>query len=151
MYPPDIIRAMDYGTILAKQRSGDQTAGSHADMYRAATLGGAKMLGRDDLGRLAPGSKADITIVDLSQLRTGPIDDPIRTMVLNANGAHVKTVIVDGRTVVENGAIPGLDVEAMRHRAQAYFETYRAAYSEWDHLRRPTEVLFPPSFRTITQ
>lgn len=151
MYPPDIIRAMDYATNMAKQRSRDQTAGSHADMYRAATLGGARMLGRDDLGRLAPGSKADITVVDLSQLRTGPIDDPIRTMVMNANGAQVKTVIVDGRTVVEDGAVPGVDVEAMRRRAQSYFETYKAAYSEWDHLRRPTEVLFPPSFRTIVR
>ena len=120
-------------------------------MYRAATLGGARMLGRDDLGRLAPGPKADITVVDLSTLRTGPIDDPIRTMVMNANGAQVKTVIVDGRTVVENGAVPGVDVEALRRRAQAYFETYKAAYSEWDYLRRPTEVLFPPSFRTITR
>jgi cytosine/adenosine deaminase-related metal-dependent hydrolase len=151
MFPPDIIRTMDYATNMAKQRAGAQTAGSHADMYRAATLGGAKMLGRDDLGRLAPGSKADITVVDLSTLRTGPIDDPIRTMVLNANGAQVKTVIVDGRTVVEDGAVPGLDVEPMRRRAQAYFERYKAAYSEWDYLRRPTDVLFPPSFRTITR
>ena len=71
------------------------------------------MLGRDDLGRLAPGSKADIAIVDLSALRTGPIEDPIRTMVLNANGAHVKTVIVDGRTVVEDGAVPGVDTEGL--------------------------------------
>ena len=151
MFPPDIIRAMDYATNMAKQRSRDQTAGSHADMYRAATLGGARMLGRDDLGRLAAGSKADITVVDLSQLRTGPIDDPIRTMVMNANGAQVKTAIVDGRTVVEDGMVPGVDVAAMRHRAQAYFERYKAAYSEWDYLRRPTDVLFPPSFRTVTR
>jgi cytosine/adenosine deaminase-related metal-dependent hydrolase len=149
MFPPDIIRALDYATNMAKQRSRAQTAGSHADMYRAATLGGATMLGRDDLGRLAPGSKADITVVDLSALRTGPIDDPIRTMVLNASGAHVKTVIVDGRTVVEDGAVPGVDVQAMRRRAQTYFERYKAAYSEWDYLGRPTDVLFPSSFRTV--
>ncbi|MCC7370109.1 MAG: amidohydrolase family protein [Chloroflexi bacterium] len=149
MFPPDIIRAMDYASNMAKQRVRDQSAGSAADMFRAATLGGAKLLGRDDLGRLAPGSKADITIVDLSQLRTGPIDDPIRTMVMNANGAQVKTVIVDGVTVVEDGQIPGQDVEAMRARAQRYFETYKAAYSERDYLRRPTDVLFPPSFKTV--
>jgi cytosine/adenosine deaminase-related metal-dependent hydrolase len=151
MFPPDIIRAMDYATNMAKQRARDQTAGAAADMYRAATLGGARMLGRDDLGRLAPGTKADITVVDLSTPRTGPIDDPIRTIVMNANGAQVKTVIVDGRTVVENGAVPGVDVDAMRRRAQTYFETYKAAYSEWDYLRRPTDVLFPPSFRTVAR
>ena len=100
-------------------------------------------------GGWRPGAKADITVVDLSPLRTGPIDDPIRTMLMNANGGQVKTVIVDGRTVVEDGQIPGVDVEAMRRRAQAYFETYKAAYSERDYLRRPTDELFPPSFRTV--
>jgi cytosine/adenosine deaminase-related metal-dependent hydrolase len=151
MFPPDMIRAMDYAANLAKQRSGDQSAGSYADLYRAATLGGARFLGRDDLGRLAPGCKADVTVVDLGSLRTGPVDDPIRTLVLNASGAYVKTVIVDGRTVVDDGTLPGLDVSSMRRRAQAYFEKYRSAYSEWDTLRRPSEVLFPPTFRTITR
>src|SRR5262249_34933314 len=135
MFPPDVLRALDYATNMAKQRAGNQTAGSHADLYRAATLGGARMLGRDDLGRLARGAKADITIVDLSTLLTGPVDDPIRTMVLNAGGAQVKTVIVDGRTVVADGAVPGVDIEGVRRRAQDYFERYKARYSEWDHLR----------------
>jgi cytosine/adenosine deaminase-related metal-dependent hydrolase len=149
MFPPDVIRALDYASNLAKQRSGEQSAGSYSDLYRAATLAGARLLERDDLGRLAPGAKADINVVDLSALRTGPIDDPIRTMVLNASGASVTTVIVDGRTVVEQGVVPGVDAERMRREAQAYFETYKKAYGEWDYLRRPTEVLFPPTFRTI--
>ena len=151
MFPPDIIRALDYAANLAKQRSSDQAAASYADLYRAATLGGARLLGRDDLGRLAPGAKADITIVDLSSLRTGAIEDPIRTMILNASGAHVKTVIIDGRSVVEDGTLPGIDVASMRQRAQSYFQAYRAAYREWDYLGRPSEVLFPPTFRTITR
>ena len=151
MFPPDMIRALDYAANLAKQRAGEQSGGAYADLYRAATLGGARLLGRDDLGRLAPGSKADITVVDLGSLRTGPIEDPIRTMLLNASGAHVKTVIVDGRTVVEDGAVPGVDVEQMRSRAQQYFDRYVRAYSEWDYLRRPTDALFPPTFRTISR
>jgi cytosine/adenosine deaminase-related metal-dependent hydrolase len=151
MFPPDMIRALDYAANLAKQRAGEQSAASYADLYRAATLGGARLLGRDDLGRLAPGSKADITVVDLSMLRTGPIEDPVRTMVLSASGACVKTVIVDGRTLVEDGAVPGVDVEQMRHRAQRYFDKYVAAYSEWDYLRRPAHTLFPPTFRTINR
>jgi cytosine/adenosine deaminase-related metal-dependent hydrolase len=151
MFPPDIIRTLDYASNMAKQRAGSQTAGAPADLFRAATLGGATMLGRDDLGRLAPGSKADIVVVDLSPLRTGPIEDPIRTLLMNANGRDVKTVIVDGRTVVEDGAIPGLDVEATRRRAQTYFESYKAAYSERDYLRRSPDAIFPPTFRIVGQ
>ena len=149
MFPPDIIRTLDYGSNMAKQRAGSQAAGRPSDLFRAATLGGARMLGRDDLGRLAPGAKADITIVDLSALRTGPIEDPIRMLLMNCNGRDVRTVIVDGRTVVEDGAIPGLDVEAMQRRAQAHFETYRAAYSERDSLRRTPDELFPPTFPIV--
>src|SRR5262249_58048509 len=103
---------------------------SAADFCRAATLDGARALGRDDLGRLAPGAKADLTVVDLGQLRIGPIDDPIRTMLYSAGGAHVRHVVVDGRTVVEEGRIPGLDAEAMRRRAPAPLQTMPAAYAQ---------------------
>jgi cytosine/adenosine deaminase-related metal-dependent hydrolase len=87
--PPDMIRVMDEGSNLAKLVARDQSAGASADFFRAATLGGARALGRDDLGRLAPGAKADLVIVDLDALRTGPIDDPIRTLLDNTNGNQV--------------------------------------------------------------
>jgi 8-oxoguanine deaminase len=148
-FPPDMIRVMDLGSNLNKHADADQSAGAAADLYRAATVGGAEALGRDDLGRLAPGAKADVVVVDLSQLRTGPIDDPIRTLLYNANGANVRDVIVDGRTVVKNGQIPSLDAEEMRRRGQAWFEKMKAHYAERDYLGRTTEELFPPSFRTV--
>jgi 8-oxoguanine deaminase len=149
MFPPDMIRVMDYGSNVARLVAGRQEAGACVDLFRAATLGGAKALGRDDLGRIVPGAKADIVVVDLSQLRTGVYDDPIRTLLYNAGGHNVRTVIVNGRVVVQDGAIPGLDVQEHRRQAQAYFEKYVASYGERDYLRRPTEVLFPPSLRTI--
>jgi cytosine/adenosine deaminase-related metal-dependent hydrolase len=149
MFPPDMIRALDYVANPAKQRAQDQTAASYTELCRVATLGGARLLGRTDLGRLTLGAKADITVIDLNSLRTGRVDDPIRTMVLNGNGASIKTVIVDGRTVVNDWVVPGIDTEATRRRAQTYFHAYKRAYSDWDQLRRPPEVLFPPAFRTI--
>jgi 8-oxoguanine deaminase len=148
-FPPDMIRVMDLGSNLNKHADADQSAGRAADLFRAATVGGAEALGRDDLGRLSPGARADITVVDLSDLRAGPIDDPIRTMLYNASGASVRDVIVDGRTVVESGRIPGLDAEEMRQRGQAWFEKMKAHYAERDYLRRSTDELFPPSFRTV--
>ncbi|MFF0868477.1 amidohydrolase family protein [Nonomuraea sp. NPDC003560] len=148
-FPPDMIRNMDYGNNLAKLVTGRLDAGSAADYYRAATLGGARALGRDDLGRLAPGAKADLVVVDLSGPRTGPVDDPIRTMLMNCTGADVSTVVIDGRPVMRDRTIPGVDEESMRLRAQSYFETMKAAYSERDHLRRDPALLFPASFRVV--
>ena len=148
-FPPDLIRGMDYGNNVMKLIDGQKSAGAAADYFRAATLGGARALGRDDLGRLAPGALADLIIVDLSHLRTGPIDDPIRTLLMNAGGAFVRTVVINGRTVVRDGQIPGVDFVALKAAGQAYFDKMKAAYPERDYLRRPVKELFPPSFRLI--
>jgi cytosine/adenosine deaminase-related metal-dependent hydrolase len=147
--PPDMIRVMDYGSLAGKIVAHDQTATSAADLFRAATLGGATALGRDDLGRLAPGAKADITVVSLASLRSGPFDDPVRTMLYNTTGADVSTVVVNGRTILEDGSIPGIDVDELRERAQRYFDVYRASYTERDFRGRATDDLFPPSFPIV--
>ncbi|GAA3680236.1 amidohydrolase family protein [Nocardioides ginsengisoli] len=143
-FPPDVLRALDLGSMLTKAVERRQDAGSLTDLYRAATLGGAAALGRDDLGRLAVGAQADLVVMDLSDLRTGPIEDPVRTIVLNH--APVVRVVVDGRTVVEDGRVPGVDADAMRRRAQEHFDTYRHSFTDRDHRRRPTAELMPPTF-----
>ncbi|MFN8515977.1 MAG: amidohydrolase family protein [Chloroflexia bacterium] len=148
-FPPDMIRVMDYGSNVGKLVQGDQASSTAADFFRAATLGGAQALGRDDLGRLAPGAKADITIVDLSALHTGPIDDPIRTMLYNTTGASVRTVIINGRTVMHDRQIPGVDADAMRARAQRFFDAYKRAYTPRDFRQRHPDDLFPPSFTVV--
>lgn len=148
-FPPDLIRGMDVGNNLAKYIDNRKDAGSAADYFRAATLGGADALGRSDLGRLAPGAKADLVIVDLSHLRTGPIDDPIRTMLMNSSGTSVRTVIINGRTVMQDGQIPGVDFGQMKEEGQAYFTKLKNAYPERDYKGRAVEELFPSSFRVI--
>jgi cytosine/adenosine deaminase-related metal-dependent hydrolase len=148
-FPPDMIRVMDYGSLAGKIVAGDQSAASAADLFRAATLGGARALGRTDLGRLAPGAKADMIVVSLADLRTGPYADPIRTMLYNTTGACVSTVIVNGRTIMEEGHIPGVDVDDLRDRAQRYFDAYQASYTERDFRRRAPDDLFPPSFPIV--
>lgn len=150
-FPPDMIRTMDYGTNLSKLTTGRLEAGSAADYYRAATLGGARALGRDDLGRLAPGALADLVVVRLDGPRTGPVDDPVRTMLMNTSGADVDTVVVDGRTVLRGGTLPGVDETAWRLRAQGLFDRMKDAYAGRDYLHRTTAELFPGSFRSGDQ
>lgn len=149
-FPPDMIRALDTGSVLAKAVERRQTSGAVADLFRAATLGGASALGRDDLGRLAPGAKADLVVVALDDLRTGPVEDPLRSMVLHASGAQVRHVVIDGRWVVREGAVPGVDVDRLRRRAQELFDTYRSSFTERDALGRPADVLMPPTYSPMT-
>jgi 8-oxoguanine deaminase len=147
-FPPDMIRNIDIGVHMPKVIEGRTDAGSAADIYRAATLGGAAALGRDDLGRIAVGAKADMIIVDLSNPRVGMIEDPIRTLHMNCTGADIRSVIINGRMVMEDQVVAGIEAEAMRQRLKGYYATMKAGYSERDHLRRPTGEIFPPTFRT---
>jgi cytosine/adenosine deaminase-related metal-dependent hydrolase len=147
-YPPDLVRGMDVGSSLAKVVEGRLDAGSIADYFRAATLAGAEALGRDDIGRLEPGAQADIIAIDLSDPRLGVVDDPVRTVVMNGSARDVRMTVVAGRIVAMDGTIPGLDLQAMRARAQELFGRMRGAYSARDHERRQPGELFPPTFRS---
>lgn len=144
-YPPDMILNMHTGVMLARVADGNMQT-SAADYYTAATLGGAKALGRDDIGRLAPGALADIVIFDLSNPRIGQVHDPIQTMLLNGTGRDIRTVIVNGRVVVRDGAVPGIDLPAYHARAQQQFNKLIASYPERAHLHPPVSEIFKPSF-----
>jgi cytosine/adenosine deaminase-related metal-dependent hydrolase len=123
-FPMDMLMEMRYAAIMGKAVEMNRTAVTAEDVFNAATLGGAKALGRPDLGRLAPGAKADIVIVDLTGLHTALTYDPIKTMVYFASQNDIKTVIVDGRKVVEEGRIPGLDEEELGRKANEVNHRY---------------------------
>jgi len=145
-WPPDMIENMKLGALLCRLIARDPGACSAADLYDAATLGGAAALGRDDLGRLAPGAKADIAVIDLSGPHLGQVVDPVRALLLAASGRDVRHVVVDGRVVVEDGRIPGIDWDEFARRAQAQFEKLVALYPRrtWRHPQ--LAEIFPPSY-----
>jgi 8-oxoguanine deaminase len=93
---------------------------SHRDALRWATEGSAACIGRPGLGRIAVGMQADLALFTLDELRFSGALDPIAALVVC--GAHqADRVMVGGRWVVEDGAIPGLDLTALmrRHNAAA--------------------------------
>lgn len=118
-------------------------------VFNAATLAGARALRRDDIGRLAPGAKADIVILDMRTLRIGPYRDPIKALVNCGTGDDVETVIVDGRTVVESGRVVAIDEEALRREAQQEAERLWTTLPEWHWQRLTTEQFSPTSFPAL--
>ena len=145
-YPRDLISEMRWASLLCKVVEHDFTVATAADVFNAATLAGARALRRDDIGRLAPGAKADIVILDMQSLRIGPYRDPIKALVNCGTGDDVETVIVDGRTVVADGRVVGIDEEALRREAQQEAERLWATVPEWHWQRLTTEQLSPISF-----
>ncbi|MBI4194634.1 MAG: amidohydrolase family protein [Betaproteobacteria bacterium] len=148
-YPRDMIMNMRTASYLGKIMSHTYFAATAGEVFRAATLGGATSVGRDDLGRLAPGALADIIIIDLSgrnSLRYGPVRDPVKSVVECGVGDDVDTVIIDGKMCMEGGIIPGVDFSKLREQAQAAGEQVWDTLAEWDPLGRTAEKACPWSF-----
>ena len=84
------------------------------DALEMATLGGARVLGRDDIGYLAPGMAADFVAFDLRGLdySAAAAHDPVGALIL-CTPPKVAWSVINGRVVVEKGEIPGLDVERL--------------------------------------
>ena len=143
-FPPDLLEEMRIGALLNKVVDDSRSAGSVRDFYYAATIGGAKALGREDLGRLARGCTADISVFDLSGLATAPIDDPMRTLVHAASGRDCHTVMVGGKVVVDKGRVVGVDEEDLARKARAAWLKYKAGVVAWDTAQRTSAEIYPP-------
>jgi cytosine/adenosine deaminase-related metal-dependent hydrolase len=148
-YPRDMILQMRNASYFGKVASRNLKAATAAQVFEAATLAGARSVGRDDIGRLAPGTKADIVIIGLTgsdTLRLGPVRDPIKSLVDCGIGDDVDTVIVDGVTRMENGRIPGVDFAELRLQAQAAGERVWSNWQNWDPHGRSADEMSPFSF-----
>ncbi|MCS0503194.1 chlorohydrolase family protein [Ancylobacter mangrovi] len=145
-YPRDMIMNMRTASYLGKVMSHTYLAATAGQALEAATLGGARSVGRDDLGRLAPGALADIVIIDQSgrnSLRYGPVRDPVKSLVECGVGDDVDTVIVDGEIRMENGIIPGVDFGELNAWAQQAGEAVWDSLAQWDPLGRSAEEACP--------
>jgi cytosine/adenosine deaminase-related metal-dependent hydrolase len=148
-YPQDMIEEMRWAALGCKWIDRDANRGTARDVFNAATLGGACALGRSDIGRLAPGAKADIIIVDMHRLHCGVVDDPIKTLIYAADGGDVETVIVDGRTVLAGGKAPSLDEEALMAAVRDAHRWQRAQLAAGNPTGKPVDVLFPSSYPVV--
>jgi cytosine/adenosine deaminase-related metal-dependent hydrolase len=146
-FPKDILSDMRYAAIASRVAEKSFLAGHPRDVFNAITLGGAKMLGRDDLGRLRPGAKADITIVNLRDIAFGAVRDPIRSLMETAVSRDVRTVIVDGETLVDNGKYLRLDEDKLLEKVQAKGEQVWDSVASWHWTGKPIDEVVPPSFR----
>ena len=116
-----------------------------------ATRGGARALGRDDLGRLEPGRKADVVLIknDSSPV-SFPLLNPYGHVAFQAQRADVHTVLVDGRVVKHEHRLAGADLGAVRRTVEATVDYLRSALGEeaWAAGMNPdlpsTEVLDNP-------
>jgi 8-oxoguanine deaminase len=89
---------------------------SAREALEIATLGGARVLGRDDIGALAPGMAADIVTFPLAEAALAGAEQDLVAALVFCHVPRVQHAIVHGRLVVENGRVITIDVARLLER-----------------------------------
>jgi len=143
--PHNMLEEMRNAAILARIAAEDIDTVRTADVFHAATVGGANALMREDIGRLAPGMKADVVLVDLADVGMMPARDPLRSLVYTAAERAVRDVYVDGVKVVADRRVRTLDRRDAAGRLQQAQERMIAAVPGHDYAHRTADAIAPLS------
>jgi 5-methylthioadenosine/S-adenosylhomocysteine deaminase len=147
-YPHNMLDELRLVSYLARTQAGEPRGLNSTALFDAVTVGGARALGRDDIGRLAPGCRADLVLVDVTHPMMRPLHDPIRNLIYAAGDRAIRAVYVDGEQVVRDGKVLTIDYPAAAealHAAQARVKA-NVPRLDWDH--RTAEAISPLTFRT---
>ncbi len=117
----NMLAEMRTATLLAKNYSGDPTVLPAHQALRMATINGARAMGlADKIGSLERGKAADLIAVDMNQLQTQPLYDPVSQLVYAADSSQITDVWVAGRRVLEGGQLLTLDEQAILKETQQW-------------------------------
>jgi 5-methylthioadenosine/S-adenosylhomocysteine deaminase len=144
--PQSVIEAMRWAAVLSKAMERSTQATTAAHVFDAATLGGARALGRDDLGRIAPGARADLVLWKGRSWGMTPLRDPVKNLVYNATAEDVDRVYVNGRVVVDGGRVLAADERAILDALQAGGERMWPRMREFDWAHRDADELSPQTY-----
>ena len=144
--PQSMIESLRWTAIAGKVASRRTDVSTARDVFDAATVNAATALGRPDLGRIAAGAKADLLFWRSDGFTMTPVRDPIRNIVYYAQPSDLADVIVDGRTLVEDGQVLGADVEAARQGVQRAGERMWSRWSDGDWAGRTLDQVAPQTY-----
>lgn len=107
----NMFEEMKFASLLQKVHNMDPTALPKDEVFRMATINGAKALGID-AGEIKEGKLADIILVDLATASFAPNHDIVSNLVYST--PKVDIVICDGKILMKNGKVPG-EEEIIKH------------------------------------
>lgn len=120
----DILREMNFAALLQKGRDGVCDTMHAADFLHMATRAGALAQGREDCGALREGMRADLCMLDLSDIGMQPIYDAATAVVYAADSRAVCMTVADGKILYENGTYPTIDIERLKAEFSEIVATY---------------------------
>jgi cytosine/adenosine deaminase-related metal-dependent hydrolase len=116
---------------------------SAREALHMATAGGARAMRQKDLGTLAAGQLADITIYRLDKPWWLPVNDIVCQLVFAETGAGADTVIVDGKVIMEGGVIKTFDVDALVREVKAMAASLRERNADLFAIADKITTLLP--------
>ena len=143
-YPHNMLEELRQVLIMSRVVAEDVNDIKTTDAFACATLGGADILKRDDIGRLAVGAKADLVVVDATAPSMQPLRDPLKSLIYVAAERAVKDVYVDGVQVVADGTCRTIDyAEAAMAVTEAQMRA-EAEVRQLDWANRDHWTIAPP-------
>jgi guanine deaminase len=117
----NMYEAMRLASIASKAQGPDLERWlTTEEAFTAATQGSARALGMEkEIGRIAPGYKADIVFLDLHHINWIPTNDPLNQVVHTEDGSGVHSVMIGGRMIVENHKLLTVDLPRLAAQAAA--------------------------------
>ena len=110
---------MKFAALQQKGEHQDSTIITAEKVMEMATIDGARAVGLEkEIGSIEVGKKADIIMIDYDNAFMTPIHHPVSAIVYSALGHEVSSVMIDGRFVLRDGVITGVNEKAVRRNAQ---------------------------------
>ena len=147
--PQSMIESLRWTAIAGKVASRRTDVSTARQVFDAATVNAARLLGRDDLGRIAPGAKADLLFWRADGFTMTPMRDPIRNLVYYAQASDLSNVLVDGRQIVQDGVVLGADTRAATRRVQEAGERMWSRWPGGDWAGRTLDEVAPATYDTF--
>ena len=143
----DMLRVLASTVLLQTLREGPHGAWvTPQEAFAAATRGGARALGRSDIGELRVGAKADIALYDLRSIAFAPCNRPLQQLVLAETGRGLRHLIVDGDIVLRDGALTRIDeaetIDRIHAAAAELSAEIEASEQSAERLRPAYEAIF---------
>ena len=134
----DMLRLMYLAATVYKDARLDVGVMPAERVLEMATIRGAEaLLLERQVGSIEPGKRADLVLYDLDTPEWRPLLNPVNNLVYAASGASVRTVLIDGRVVLDEGRLTTLDERALYERVERLSR---------EHIRRagvPIESKWP--------
>lgn len=115
----DMIQVLKMTSLLQRVHRRDPAAVPPMEALAMATINGARALGLDEvIGSIEPGKRADLVVIDVDTPHATVMHDPVSQVVYCVKSSDVRTVLVDGRVVVDDYGLTTMDMSEVQSAAR---------------------------------